>query len=76
MTRADLNELPGNLPELLSHRFQEISSPPTPAAWMAAVYLIQEAYAAPLQYRFTLYPAGPYSPQVQEDLLQAAATTG
>ena len=68
MTKAQHGMLNHGLPLALSDELQKLRQPPTRAAWMHLVYLLQHIYNVPLGYRFTLYTQGPQAPEVHRDL--------
>ena len=69
MTTPENLALRENLPVILPFRLNQASQDgPNQNQWMHHIYLLQHAYNVPLGYRFTLFPAGPRSPRVQQDL--------
>ena len=71
-SREQTDKLRTALPAILSTGLTTTSPhPTTKSKWMSMVYLLQEACRAPLGYRFTLYTYGPYSPEVEMDLMAA-----
>ena len=64
--------LRATLPAILATGLTAVADgPTTKSKWTTAVYLLQEAYKAPLGYRFTLYVSGPHAPGPEMDLLSA-----
>ena len=62
------NELRQQLPLELARLLQGESPQFGKTAFMKMAYLLQELYAVPLGYRFSLYTYGPYSAEVLADL--------
>ena len=64
--------LRATLPAILATGLTAVADgPTTKSKWTTAVYLLQEAYKAPLGYRFTLYVSGPHAREPEMDLLSA-----
>ena len=57
-----------HIPLALSDELQKLRQPPTRAAWMHLVYLLQHIYNVPLGYHFTLYTQGPQASEVGRNL--------